>query len=199
MTGFKLLREPNLEVRLTAFDYQKEAVDQIKELEYGGIFHEQGLGKTKIAIDIMLHWLQTEVVDSVILVVKKNLIRNWYEELEAHTHIRPRILTQDRKANFQAFNSPIRLYISNYEVIKSELARFNLFLEARSVGVVLDEAHKIKNPEAELTKAFHAISPKFKRKLMLTGTPIANRPYDIWSLIKFLDQGEHLGTSWNRL
>ena len=100
MTGFKLLREPVLDTRHTAFDYQQEAIDQIKTLEYGGVFHEQGLGKTKIAIDILLYWLQSGTVDSVLLVVKKGLIANWCEELETHSHIRPRIITQDKKANF---------------------------------------------------------------------------------------------------
>ena len=196
MTGFKLLREPNLVARLDAFDYQQEAVDQIKDLEYSGVFHEQGLGKTKIAIDVMLHWLQSEQVDSVLIVIKKALLKNWFEELEMHTHMQPRILTQDRKANFHAFNSPIRLYLANYEVIKSEQSRFKLFLAARNIGIIMDEAHKIKNPNAALTQSFHQLSPNFKRKLILTGTPIANRPYDIWSLIKFLDQGEHLVTDF---
>ena len=30
----------------------------------------------------------------------------------------------------------------------------------------------------------------------MTGTPIANRPYDIWSQIWFLDQGEALGNDF---
>lgn len=193
MTGFSLLREPRLDAKLDAFDYQQEAVEQLSKLEYGAVFHEQGLGKTKIAIDVMLNWLQEHEIDSALIVVKKSLIANWCSELEIHTHIRPRILNQDRKSNFHAFNSPVRLYITNYEVIKSELFRLKLFLKARAVGVVLDEAQKIKNPDASLTKAFLELGPKFKRRLILTGTPIANRPYDIWSLINFLDQGEHLG------
>ncbi len=37
----------------------------------------------------------------------------------------------------------------------------------------------------------------FKRRLILTGTPIANRPQDIWSQIFFLDGGEALGRSYD--
>ena len=29
-----------------------EAIEEIKDLEYSGVFHEQGLGKTKIAVDV---------------------------------------------------------------------------------------------------------------------------------------------------
>ena len=75
------LREDNRQNSNT----EKEAVEQIRELEYGAIFHEQGLGKTKIAIDVMLYWLQKKLVDSVVIVVKKNLIANWQEELKLHT------------------------------------------------------------------------------------------------------------------
>lgn len=63
-------------VTFEAFKYQKEAVDAIKDLEYGAIFHEQGLGKTKIAIDILLYWLNNSV-DTVIIVTKKTLVLNW--------------------------------------------------------------------------------------------------------------------------
>lgn len=30
----------------------------------------------------------------------------------------------------------------------------------------------------------------------MTGTPVANRPYDIWAQIYFLDNGESLGTNF---
>ena len=41
-----------------AFPYQREAFLAIKDLPYSAIFHEQGLGKTKIAIDLLLYWLE---------------------------------------------------------------------------------------------------------------------------------------------
>ena len=31
----------------------------------------------------------------------------------------------------------------------------------------------------------------------MTGTPVANRPYDIWAQIYFLDHGESLGEDFN--
>ena len=42
----------------------------IKDLEYSAIFHEQGLGKTKIAIDLLLYWLTKRDIDTVIIVTK---------------------------------------------------------------------------------------------------------------------------------
>ena len=55
MRKIHLLKEPSLIAKYDAFQYQKEAFEAVKDLEYAAIFHEQGLGKTKIAIDILLY------------------------------------------------------------------------------------------------------------------------------------------------
>ena len=55
---------------------------------------------------------------------------------------------------------------------------------------------KNKNPNSELAKTLHELSSGFLRRVIMTGTPIANRPYDIWSQIYFLDGGRALGNSF---
>lgn len=192
-----LKREPRLDARHQAFLYQVQAVEAVRSLEYAALFHEQGLGKTKIGIDLALSWLKEKVVDSVIVVTKRALVKNWTDEIKAHTFFEARVFGQDKNANFFAFNSPARLYLTHYEVLRSEQRRFALFQKTRKIGVILDEAHKIKNPDSELTKTFHKLANGFVRRVIMTGTPVANRPYDIWAQIKFLDGGESLGDSFS--
>jgi len=193
--------KPNPLLNLTAvhkaFSFQREACDAIKENEYSGVFHEQGLGKTKIAIDVLLHWLASDAVDSVVVVTKKGLVPNWVREFQAHTKIKPRILGSNRAENFQHFNSAARVFVTHYEVLVAESERFDLFTRTRRLGAVLDESQKIKNPDARISKAAFKLAPGFHRRLILTGTPIANRPFDIWSQIYFLDQGQALGTGFS--
>lgn len=189
-------REPNLAPKLPAFEFQAAAVDLLKKRTYAAVFHEQGLGKTKIGLDLLLAWLADGSIDSGMIVTKRSLIDNWQQEIASHTHIVPRVLTQDRAANFYGFNSPARLYLTHYEVIVSEENRLALFLETRKVGILLDEAHKIKNPQASVSMALHRLSRRFAKRLIMTGTPVANRPYDIWSQIFFLDSGESLGSDF---
>jgi SNF2 family DNA or RNA helicase len=185
--------ERSLLAKQAGFAYQVSAVEAIKNLEYAAVFHEQGLGKTKIAIDLALYWLSNSIVDSVLIVTKKGLLQNWREELAQHSYLQPRMLSQDRKANYYAFNSPSRMYLLHYEVIQSEQKRIQLFLRTRRVAVILDEAHRIKNPNAAITKSLFAVAPGFVRRVVLTGTPVANRPYDLWAPIAFLDGGKALG------
>ncbi len=189
----RLTKSLPLTAKHSAFEYQAEAADIISDLEYGAIFHEQGLGKTKIALDIALEWISDGTIDSIIFVTKRALVQNWKEEIAEHTHLKPKILSQDKRTNYFAFNSPSQCYIAHYEAIKAESTRIKMFGKTRKLGVILDEAHKIKNPDSAITKSFFDMASSFRRRVIMTGTPIANRPYDIWAQIYFLDGGEALG------
>ena len=194
--AFVLKRPPAFVPKHAAFPYQLDAIRAVKDLPYAAIFHEQGLGKTKIAIDLALVWLQSDIVDTVFIVTKKSLVDNWRNEVSAHCHITPHVLSGNRRQNSASLNSPVLLYVTNYEVIASNAAIIKLFLQTCRVGCILDESQKIKNPGAALTRAFHDIATAFERRIIMTGTPVANRPYDIWAQIKFLDGGEALGQTF---
>ncbi|TPN84170.1 DEAD/DEAH box helicase [Mesorhizobium sp. CU2] len=186
----------NLSALHKGFAYQLDAVEAVKHLPFAALFHEQGLGKTKIGIDVALEWLREDVVDSILFVTKRSLVQNWLDEIRAHSYLKPRVMDQNHASNFYAFNSQTPLYLGHYEVIRSEERRMELFLKTRRVGVILDEAQKIKNPETDLAKSFHRLAPRFVRRIIMTGTPVANRPYDLWSQVFFLDQGASLGTDF---
>lgn len=198
MKKIKLTNEPNYNSKLKSFKYQKEAIEFAKDLSYSAIFHEQGLGKTKIALDLALYWLSEKDIDTVLIVTKKGLVKNWLEETKIHSYLHPKVLTNNKNANFYEFNSSSRLLITNFETISIEKSRLKLFLKARNVGIIIDESAKIKNPESKLTQVFFELSPLFLRKVIMTGTPVANRPYDIWAQIYFLDNGKSLGDDFKK-
>lgn len=196
MQRIKLRTEPSVIAKHEAFHYQKEAFNVVKDLEYAAIFHEQGLGKTKIAIDTILYWLENKLIDTVLIVTKKQLIANWVSEFKEHTFIKPSILTSNKVENFYVFNGANRVVLTNFEVISSELDRFKLFLKTREVAIIIDESAKLKNPDSNITKNLFELSKLFKKRIIMTGTPVANRPFDIWAQIYFLDSGKSLGDSF---
>ena len=196
MTNIKYGFKYNLNATYDSFPYQHEAYMAIRDKDYAAIFHEQGLGKTKIAIDLLLYWLANRNIDSVLIVTKKTLVNNWDGEFAVHTKIHPRILDSNKGGNFYVLNSPARVLITNFETISGEKERLKLYLKTRNVAIIIDESTKIKNPESKLTKDFIEIAQLFKIKVIMTGTPVANRPYDIWAQIYFLDLGAHLGDNY---
>lgn len=187
----------NYSAKSSAFPYQAEAFLTVRDMEYCAIFHEQGLGKTKIAIDLLLYWLSYRDIDTVLIVTKKQLVKNWTDEFLIHSYIKPKVLSSNKKDNFYVLNSPAKAIITNFETLSTDKDRVKLFLKARNVGIIIDESTKLKNPEAKLTQDFFELSDLFKLKAIMTGTPVANRPYDMWAQIYFLDKGESLGTDFN--
>lgn len=197
MKRIHLYKEPNLIAKYEAFPYQRAAFEAIKDLEYAAVFHEQGLGKTKIAIDLLLYWIRETSIDTVLIVTKKQLIQNWMREFEMHTSIHPLVLSTNKGNNYLVFCGPARVVITNFEVVVSEQERFNVYLKTRNVAIIIDESAKLKNPKAKLTQLFWKLAPMFKKRVIMTGTPVANRPYDIWAQVFFLDQGKSLGSDFN--
>ncbi len=195
--ALNLRKAPSLKSKFSAYPYQLDAFMAVKDLPYAAIFHEQGLGKTKIAIDVALYWLTKDLVDTIFIITKKSLVQNWVDEISSHSYITPSVLSEKKGSNNIKLNSPVVVYILNYEVISSNLELISLFLETRKVGAILDESQKIKNPDSKLTKSFFEMSDKFHKRIIMTGTPVANRPYDIWSQIYFLDFGKSLGDSFS--
>ncbi|MDE0522230.1 MAG: DEAD/DEAH box helicase [Boseongicola sp.] len=196
--AFVLRRKPDLSAKHSAYPYQLDAIRAVKDRKYAAIFHEQGLGKTKIALDLALLWLESDDVDTVFIVTKKALVENWRNEIAAHSHITPHVLAGNRAHNSASLNSPVLMYVTNYEVLASNSATIRLFLKTCRVGCILDESQKIKNPKATLTQFYLELAPSFERRIIMTGTPAANRPYDIWAQIKFLDHGAALGDSFDK-
>ena len=196
MQKIHLTKEPLTDAKHLAFAYQLEAVNAIKDLEYSAVFHEQGLGKSKIAIDLMLYWLANQIVDSIIILTKKSLINNWKDELDLHSYLKPKVLTVDKGKNYNIFNGPSRVILCNFELVISEKERLKLFQKTRTVAIVIDESAKIKNPKSTISRTLFEIADGFSKRVIMTGTPVANRPYDIWSQIYFLDHGSSLGDSF---
>jgi SNF2 family DNA or RNA helicase len=50
--------------------------------------------------------------------------------------------------------------------------------------LILDEGHRIKNAECQLSKVLRTY--KIKHKLLLTGTPLQNQLSELWALLNFL-------------
>lgn len=75
--------------------------------------------------------------------------------------------------------------IVNYDVLKKH---HDSLKNVEWDLVIYDEAHYCKNPKAQRTE--YALGLPAKRRVMLTGTPILNRPVELWPLINALDPME---------
>lgn len=71
-------------------------------------------------------------------------------------------------------NSPLESYLER-------------FLENHKVMLICDESHHLKNPKAQRTKTVIRYSKLCPYKRILSGTPVTQGPFDLWSQFHILD------------
>lgn len=158
------------------FAYQQEGVRWMIDLYVrakGGILaDEMGLGKTIQAVAFMAGLFIRNSAERVLILCPATMIYHWRTEIN---RISLDIKTSSRiEAGGGAF-------IMSYENYKST-GRGEAF-----DMVVLDEGHKIKNKDAQITQAVKQI--RCKSRFILTGTPIQNNLAELWSLFDFIAPG----------
>lgn len=177
--------------------HQIEAINFIKKHSVIPLFDEQGLGKSKAVIDALCSNIENKEIDGVLIVCKKSLLYMWKNEIMKHSHLFPIVLSGTKRQRGRSFLTYGHFYIVNYESLIQELELIKLVLRHKNFAIVLDESQKIKNPKAKVTKAVLSLRNIANKKILITGTPIANKPEDIWSQFYFLDGGELLGDDYS--
>ncbi|MBU4270674.1 MAG: DEAD/DEAH box helicase [Planctomycetes bacterium] len=181
------------EPRLRPYPHQVEAVSFLSERDYAALFDEQGLGKTKIIIDTICQGIATQVIQGALIVCRKSLLGTWEDEVAKHSYLKSIQLRGGPNARGIHFMWFAHFYLVNYEMLISEKERIRDLLQTRAMAMVLDESQRIKNPKSKATEAVHELRAFSRRRYIVTGTPVANTPYDIWAQIYFLDGGATLG------
>jgi len=186
----------NYSVKTKPLSHQIEAIDYIENRKMVSIFDEQGLGKTKMAIEALCNNFQQGVLDGALIICKKGLIKNWADEIYKHSYLKCVILRGSPNEKGIKFMSFAHFYIINYESVIGEIERLKMFLSIRRMAIVLDESHRIKNPNAKTTNAIFNLKDKAYKRIIITGSPLANKPNDLWAQYYFLDDGLILGNNY---
>jgi SWI/SNF-related matrix-associated actin-dependent regulator of chromatin subfamily A-like protein 1 len=179
--------------RLKPLPHQLEATKFLIERDNAALFDEQGLGKTKIVIDALAYNFELGNIEAAIVICKKSLLANWQAEVAKHSKLKSIVLRGTPKQKGLSYMWFAHFYLINYELVPGEVNRLKGFLLTRPMALVLDESQRIKNPEGKATQAILSISPLAKRRYIITGTPVANSPRDLWAQVFFLDGGLSLG------
>lgn len=178
-------------------NHQKEGTQFLREKERAGLFDEQGLGKSKQLIDAIAAEMAVGSIRGAVIVCPNGLKSNWATEIEKFSSLPCTVFGSGRAARRSAFTAMrAAFYIINYEAIPAEMASLKALLQFKPMALILDESHRIKTPGARVTKAIHKLRSHAARRYILSGTPVANKPDDLWSQMFFLDDGDALGDSF---
>lgn len=185
------------------FGYDKDAV---------GYFLDMGTGKSKVAIDeIVNHAFKLTLIFCPLSVVDV-----WPIEFEKHSPVHFQLLYPGAKEDTTRFIKRIEaadfslptVIIVNYErvtprknpktgVVFSALGDLLLTVakEGSIDAIYCDESHRIKAAGASSSRYCHKIAKRVPIRRALTGTPMADKPLDVYGQFRFLDE-EIYGTNF---
>ena len=183
---------------IQSLPHQQQGTDFLRNKEAAALFDEQGLGKSKQLIDAINEDVKEGVLDGALIICPNTIKSTWGEEIQRFATLRYAIFGSGRQARRLAFQSlRASFYVINYEAVASELPSLRALLRFKRMALVLDESHRIKTPDAQVTRAVHSLRAHAVRRYIMTGTPVANKPEDLWAQYFFLDDGATLGRSFD--
>ena len=162
-------------------EHQKEAIQKLVENKKFILADDMGLGKTTSTI---IASLETGA-KKILIICPATLKINWKREIENYSD--KSIFISEGKQ----FSTEDDFVIVNYDIMKNfhdpKKKDESLILMSKFDLIIIDEAHYIKNAQAQRTKLINDITKSVDRLWLLTGTPMTSRPIDYFNLLNLID------------
>ena len=161
-------------------DYQIEDAKFLSSIPSSACFNEQRTGKTPTALEtIRLRHLENK---RVLIITTASSLYQWAKEYKTWLN-KPCIVCegtlQEKHKLIEQWTHGLVVSIDSFKETTRSKGLVDIILDKKPQQIILDEAHKIKNPKSANARALFKTS-KVPYKLALTGTPAAGKPYDIY-------------------
>lgn len=170
-------------------NYQESGLqwlNYLDDIKWGGILaDDMGLGKTLQALSFLQHFKNQTKQCFALVVCPTSLIYNWENEIKKFTP----------DLTYHIHHGPNRIYntktLKTYDIILTSYGTLRsdiqLFVKFELDYAILDESQFIKNPQSKVTKAARLLNAS--NRFCLSGTPMQNNTFDIYSQMNFLNPG----------
>lgn len=168
--------------------YQEQGVSWLwwlYRMRLGGcLADDMGLGKTiQVIAFLILVKHQSKTKKTHLLILPASLMGNWQAEIQRFAPGLSVYIAHRSAGREERNDEHCDLVITTY----ASVDRLGWIKEKKWDVIILDEAQAVKNPQAKQTRAIKKL--KSHVRLILTGTPIENRLFDLWSLFDFIAPG----------
>lgn len=146
---------------------------------------EVGLGKTIEAGLILKEYMIRGIAKKILILVPASLVSQWTIELNQKFFI-PAVGAQKKSYVWEQ----CEVVVSSLDTAKRDV-HWNQILQQNYDIIIIDEAHKLKNHKTKNYALVRSLKKRFC--LLLSATPVQNKPEEIFNLISLLKPG-HLGS-----
>lgn len=167
-------------VKAKILPFQIEGVDFLKDRTNALLADEMGTGKTLQALTALSHAATVKAL----IICPASVKYNWEREVRDWGFPWSVQVVESNKDQLKDTN----ITIINYEQVINNRRRFELYNRTWT-HLICDESHYCKNFSTKRTEAIlgaQGIKNKCARRWMMTGTPVLNRPVELYPLLKSL-------------
>ena len=182
----------------TLFPYQEKDVAFIEHTKGRTILgHEMGLGKSVMA----LAWLHLHPeLRPVVIVAPATVKINWLRHIKRWLPGDPSVeVIQGRYGNGNVPTGLAQFYIINWAILASGWDEW--LISKRPAVIILDECHRAKrlgvkpkkgqkDKRVQRTVSAMKMAHAVRHVLLLTGSPMLNRPIELWTLLNMINKKE---------
>lgn len=193
-------------LKVTPYPYQQEGIARGLEWKRFILGDAPGLGKTLQSIGI-IHAAQTW---PCLVICPSSLKINWQREVEKFTDTKALVLTDTVRTTWPYL---LQMRMFQYAVVNYESLRkyFVWDIKAPSGGsfrlkdvvfcpqirlfrsVIIDESHRVKDAATQQAKFAKGLCAGKEYVILLSGTPVVNRPADLVSQLSMMDRLKDFG------
>jgi SNF2 family DNA or RNA helicase len=179
-------------------EYQRRAVEFIKDNPSAALWIDMGLGKTVSTLTALQDLLSAGDIRKALVIAPLRVAQHtWPTEISLWDHLKDLSFTvlsglpASKRAAALSENTQIHIINrENVQWICDELGQSWPY-----DCVVIDESSSFKNHGAKRWKSMRRILGHVDRMVQLTGTPAPNNLLELWPQIYLLDKGKRLGNT----
>jgi SNF2 family DNA or RNA helicase len=180
---------------LQPFPFQAIGISFLHDIQQGLLADEMGLGKTPQAIGAVHRLWKEGNVRKALVICPSSLKYQWAQEIQKFTDYKSIVIDgspKERLSQYQQWEdeNDILFAVTNYELARNDIDQL---VDRNYDAIIVDEVHRIKNWASKTSQALKQLHAPYK--FGLTGTPIQNRPEELYNIMDFLNP-EILGNWW---
>lgn len=158
----------------------------LEKVKWGGLLaDDMGLGKTVQTLTFLQYYKTKNQGIHALVICPTSLLYNWENEIRKFAPQLTYLIHHGSSRTLKYTElSGYDIIISTYGTLRSDA---ELFAKNEVDYIVLDESQTIKNPNSKVAKAAQFIPAR--NRIALSGTPMQNNTFDLYSQMNFLNPG----------
>ena len=172
-------------------EYQKEAVKFTERVKKSLLCMRVGSGKTICAMFSIRNFIKKKLADKAVIACTKSSVSVFKEDFKSKAGIDVRII--EKSSDFIDFlTSNDKVCIVKHSIFEKvgndviSIKKLTGIASKVKVALVIDEAHKLQNPDGIAHEAFHRLAFLFNRVILLTATPYSSCLSQFYGLIHLI-------------